>query len=90
VPLGIKCPQCGTGDIAERRTRRGRNFWGCLRYPDCDYSTWNQPVAVACPSCGFVGMEQKQTKAAGTTRKCMKCAHEEQVEDAVPVESAAN
>jgi DNA topoisomerase-1 len=90
VPLGIKCPKCSVGDIAERRTRRGRNFWGCLRYPDCDYSTWNQPVAVACPACGFVGLEQKQTKAAGVTRKCMKCGHEERVDDAVPAESAAS
>jgi DNA topoisomerase-1 len=89
VPLGIKCPVCGTGDIAERRTRRGRHFWGCLRYPDCDYSTWSQPVAVACPACGFVGMEQKQSKTAGVTRKCMKCGHEVQLEEQVPAESAA-
>src|SRR6266540_3604778 len=39
VPLGIKCPKCGIGDLAERRTKRGRTFYGCLRYPDCDYST---------------------------------------------------
>jgi len=89
VPLGIKCPKCGTGDIAERRTRRGRNFWGCLRYPECDYSTWNQPVVVPCPSCGFVGMEQRQSKAEGASRKCMKCGHEEQIEEPVPAETAA-
>ena len=81
VPLGIKCPKCTVGDIAERRTRKGRNFWGCLRYPDCDYSTWNQPVAVACPECGYLGMEQRQTKTSGVTRKCMKCGHEMQVEE---------
>ena len=89
VPLGIKCPKCGEGDIAERRTRRGRNFWGCLRYPDCDYSTWNQPVAVPCPECGFVGMEQRQSKTSGVTRKCMKCAHEVQLEEPATAESAA-
>jgi DNA topoisomerase-1 len=90
VPLGIKCPKCGEGDIAERRTRRGRNFWGCLRYPDCDYSTWNQPVAVPCPECGFVGMEQRQTKASGVTRKCMKCGHEVQLEEPATADSAAS
>ncbi|HEX9704340.1 MAG TPA: type I DNA topoisomerase [Gemmatimonadales bacterium] len=89
VPLGIKCPKCVEGDIAERRTRRGRNFWGCLRYPDCDYSTWNQPVAVACPECGYVGMEQRQTKTSGVTRKCMKCGHELQLEEPVAAESGA-
>src|SRR2546422_3967234 len=55
--------------LAERRTRKGRNFFGCLRYPECDYSTWNRPVPVACPSCGFVGMEEKQTKTKGVDRK---------------------
>jgi len=89
VPLGVKCPKCGVGDLAERRTRKGRNFFGCLRYPDCDYSTWNRPVPVACPSCGFVGMEEKQTKAAGATRKCLKCGHEITLEEVTPAEPVA-
>ena len=91
VPLGVKCPKCGVGDLAERRTRKGRNFFGCLRYPECDYSTWNRPVPVACPSCGFLGMEEKQTKTKGISRKCLKCGHEVQVEEAeaAPAESVA-
>ena len=76
VPLGITCPKCGEGDIAERRTRKGRNFFGCTRYPDCDFSVWNRPVAVPCPNCNFVGMEEKQSKTMGATRKCLKCGHE--------------
>ncbi len=87
VPLGIKCPKCAVGDLAERRTRKGRNFFGCLRYPDCDYSTWNRPVAVACPSCGFVGMEQRQSKTLGASRKCLKCGHEVPLEDPAPTAS---
>jgi DNA topoisomerase-1 len=90
VPLGVKCPKCGSGDLAERRTRKGRNFFGCLRYPECDYSTWNKPVPVACPSCGFVGMEEKQTKTKGISRKCLKCGHEVVVEEAAPAESVAS
>ncbi|HEX4600191.1 MAG TPA: type I DNA topoisomerase, partial [Gemmatimonadales bacterium] len=89
VPLGVKCPKCGTGDLAERRTKKGRNFFGCLRYPECDYSIWNRPVPVACPSCGFLGMEEKQTKAKGVSRKCLKCGHEVTVEEATPAESVA-
>jgi len=89
VPLGVKCPKCGVGDLAERRTKKGRNFFGCLRYPECDYSTWTRPVPVACPSCGFVGMEEKQTKAKGVSRKCLKCGHELIVEEAAPAESVA-
>ncbi|HET9387725.1 MAG TPA: type I DNA topoisomerase [Gemmatimonadales bacterium] len=77
VPLGIKCPKCGTGDLAERRTKRGRTFYGCLRYPDCDFSTWNKPVVVECPNCQFVGMEEIKSKTTGeTTRKCLKCGHQ--------------
>ena len=90
VPLGVKCPKCAVGDLAERRTRKGRNFFGCLRYPECDYSTWNRPVPVACPSCGFVGMEEKQTKTKGTSRKCLKCGHEIMVEEATPAESVVS
>jgi len=92
VPLGVKCPKCGEGDLAERRTRKGRNFFGCLRYPDCDYSVWNRPVAIACPSCGFVGMEEKQSKATGVTgvtRKCLKCGHEVTVAEGGPGETSA-
>ena len=77
VPLGIKCPKCGTGDLAERRTKRGRTFYGCLRYPDCDFSTWNKPVIVECPNCQFIGMEEIKSKTTGeTTRKCLKCGHQ--------------
>jgi len=89
VPLGIKCPKCGEGDLAERRTRRGRTFFGCLRYPECDYSVWNRPVPVACPNCSFLGMEQRQTKALGAYRKCLKCGHEVPLTDAAPAESVA-
>ena len=85
VPLGITCPKCGQGDIAERRTRKGRNFFGCTRYPDCDFSVWNRPVPVACPNCGFVGMEEKQSKTMGASRKCLKCGHEVTVD---PVEAS--
>ncbi len=89
VPMGIKCPKCGEGDLAERRTRRGRTFFGCLRYPECDFSVWNRPVPVPCPNCGFVGMEQRQTKATGAFRRCLKCAHEVPITEAAPAESVA-
>jgi DNA topoisomerase-1 len=89
VPLGVKCPKCGVGDLAERRTRKGRNFFGCLRYPDCDFSTWTRPVAEPCPSCGFVGMEHKPIKTGGVTRKCLKCGHEDTVAESGPAEPSA-
>ena len=76
VPLGVQCPKCTEGDIAERRSRRGRSFFGCTRYPDCDFVTWYRPTPVACPECGFQGAEQRSTKARGPYRRCLKCEHE--------------
>ena len=75
IPMGLKCPKCPTGDLTERRTKRGKSFWGCLRYPECDFSTWNRPVPETCPVCGWLGMEKRINKAEGETRKCLKCGH---------------
>jgi DNA topoisomerase I len=85
VPLGMKCPKCGEGDLAERRTKRGKSFFGCVRYPACDFSTWNRPVPETCPNCGWVGMEKRVSKARGETRTCLKCQHEVLVMDAEEV-----
>jgi DNA topoisomerase I len=41
--LGVKCPKCGAGDLAERRTKKGRLFYGCSNYPKCDFATWQRP-----------------------------------------------
>ncbi len=76
IPLGVKCPVCEIGDLTQRRTRRGRTFYGCMRYPDCDFSTWHLPVADVCPTCNKVGAEARLTKARGDFRKCLHCEHE--------------
>jgi DNA topoisomerase-1 len=77
IPLGIKCPKCVEGDIAERRSKRGKIFYGCLRYPACDFVAWNKLLVEPCPSCGFIGRERKVTKADGDVRTCLKCGHKE-------------
>jgi DNA topoisomerase-1 len=76
VPLGVSCPKCKTGDLTERRTRRGRSFFGCSAYPNCDFSTWYRPVPEMCPACGNVGAESRSTKTRGDYLRCLKCAHE--------------
>jgi DNA topoisomerase-1 len=84
VPLGVKCPRCGVGDLAEKRSKKGRAFFGCNRYPACDFTVWNRPVPAVCPSCGNVGAEQKTTKARGTWNKCLKCGTEFAVAEPPP------
>ena len=51
IDTGVKCPKCG-GAIVERKSHRGRKFYGCKNYPDCDYTTWDQPQQEKCPKCG--------------------------------------
>jgi len=43
IPTGVKCPECREGDIVSRRSKKGRIFWGCSRYPDCKYASWENP-----------------------------------------------
>jgi DNA topoisomerase I len=70
---GLKCPTCGEGDIAGKRTRRGKPFWGCTRYPDCDWSVWDEPVPIACEVCSAPFLVRKSTKKQGVFLKCLKC-----------------
>jgi len=76
MPTGVKCPKDG-GEIAERRSKkRGKAFYGCENYPNCDFVVWDKPVAEPCPECGNVGAEAKSNKTRGTFRKCLKCTNE--------------
>jgi len=51
VATGLECPKCGA-EVVEKRTRKGRRFYGCIRYPECDFSVWSRPVERKCPECG--------------------------------------
>jgi len=71
--LGVPCPDCGTGELVERRTRRGKAFFGCSRYPECKFGIWDRPVRQPCPSCAYPILVQKQTKTKGDYLQCPKC-----------------
>jgi DNA topoisomerase I len=89
MPTGVKCPKDG-GDIAVRRSKkRGKAFYGCSNYPNCDFVVWDKPVAETCPECGYVGAEAKFTKARGDYRRCIKCANEWDVVPAPEPEAVA-
>jgi DNA topoisomerase-1 len=72
VTLGIRCPECGKGELTERRTKRGKTFFGCNRYPDCTFATWDRPRATPCPTCNAPFLVEKETKK-GTVLRCIKC-----------------
>jgi DNA topoisomerase-1 len=73
-PIGVACPQEGcNGKIIERRSKRGRTFYGCSNYPACNFVSWNKPVAKSCPSCGNNYLEERYTQADGAHLRCPKC-----------------
>ncbi|HYN19744.1 MAG TPA: type I DNA topoisomerase [Thermoanaerobaculia bacterium] len=82
-PTGVPCPECGKGEMMEKRSRRGKTFWSCSRYPDCKFSLWKKPVQKECPDCGAKFLLEKVTKKAGTQYVCNTegCSF---VEDAEP------
>jgi DNA topoisomerase-1 len=67
---GVQCPQCGQGNLLKRKSRRGKIFYSCARYPDCDYAIWNEPLAQPCPECHWPITSIKTTKRFGTQRVC--------------------
>jgi DNA topoisomerase-1 len=68
--LGIACPQCKEGELMEKKSRYGKVFYSCNRYPKCKYALWDLPIAEPCPKCGFPLVVEKTTKRQGTFRKC--------------------
>jgi DNA topoisomerase-1 len=64
--LNIICPKCIEGEIVERRSKRGKNFYGCNRYPECDFALWNKPTGEKCPRCNslMVYAAKRQTKCS--------------------------
>ncbi len=67
--IGVKCPKCGEGDVTERRSKRGKTFYGCSRYPDCDFVAWSKPIAEKCPKCGSPYLVEKWFKS-GPVAQC--------------------
>ncbi|MBV8200334.1 MAG: type I DNA topoisomerase [Acidobacteria bacterium] len=69
-PTGVACPECGKGEIEEKRSRRGKLFYSCNRYPECKFALWNRPVQKPCPDCGAPFLLEKTTKRTGTRLVC--------------------
>jgi DNA topoisomerase-1 len=71
--IGLLCPECGQGQVVERKGRWGRFFYGCRRYPECRFTAYHRPIAEACPDCGRAYLLEKDTKKEG---KVVYCSNE--------------
>lgn len=67
IGTSVTCPKCGEGEIVERKSKRGRLFYGCNRYPQCDFTLWDKPTHEFCDTCGSIMVEK--TYKNGTTKK---------------------
>ncbi len=71
VSLGIECPECNKGELLQRRSKKGRTFYGCSNYPNCKYALWNKPAKGPCPKCNFPILVEKYTRKTGNvTLQC--------------------
>lgn len=78
--IGVTCPICGKGQVIERKTKRNRIFYGCDRYPECEFTSWDLPVGRSCPKSGDFLVEKK-IRGGGKQVICSseKCDYKEEV-----------
>lgn len=72
--IGIKCPKCSDGDIVVKKTKKGRVFYGCSRYPECDFVEWKKPNGQICQECGSYMVDKvtkKETKSICSNDECI-------------------
>ncbi|SHJ05401.1 type I DNA topoisomerase [Lutispora thermophila] len=68
---GVKCPKCSNGQLIARKSKRGRKFYGCSNYPNCDFTTWDEPTNEICPKCG-----SHLAKKSNNRQMLLKCLNE--------------
>jgi len=68
--IGLGCPECGQGQVVERKGRWGRSFYGCKRYPECKFTAYHRPIGEPCPDCGRPFLLEKETKKEGKVIFC--------------------
>lgn len=77
--IGVTCPKCKEGKIIERRSKKGRIFYGCDQYPGCDYVSWDKPTGKPCPQCDTMLVEKRNR--SGVKLLCPNCSYSEEVPD---------
>ncbi|SFL46569.1 DNA topoisomerase-1 [Paenibacillus sp. 1_12] len=77
--IGVICPTCKVGHIIERRSKKGRVFYGCDQYPACEFVSWDKPVEQPCPKCGSMLIEKRNKN--GVFHQCVQCDFKEEVQE---------
>lgn len=75
--IGVTCPKCHEGKIIERRSKKGRVFYGCDQYPGCDYVSWDKPSGKPCPNCDAMLVEKRNR--SGARLQCVSCDYSEEI-----------
>lgn len=89
ITLGIKCPKCKEGELLARTAQKSKKkFYGCTRYPDCDFISNAKPREIKCEMCGNDYMLEKTTKKKGTFLECPECKHNMPIEENAEVQNA--
>jgi DNA topoisomerase-1 len=76
--IGVKCPKCTEGNIIERKSKKRRIFYGCDRFPECDFLSWDKPIERKCPKCENLLVEKKLKK--GVQIQCTQCDYKEETQ----------
>lgn len=76
--IGVQCPKCHEGQIIERKTKKNRLFYGCNRYPECDFISWDKPIGRDCPKCHHYLVEKKVR--GGKQVQCSHCDYVEEIQ----------
>jgi DNA topoisomerase-1 len=74
--IGVPCPKCEKGNIVERKSKKRRIFYGCDQFPECDFLSWDKPIARSCPKCDNMLVEKKLKK--GMQVQCVNCDYKEE------------
>lgn len=77
--IGVKCPLCADGNVVVRRSKKGRRFYGCSNYPECQFVSWDKPVEEKCPQCGSYMVEKGNNKNQRIVCSNQDCKYENRV-----------
>ena len=79
ITTGVKCPKCNEGEIIQRKSKYGKIFYGCNKYPDCDFVLWSEPTGKTCPECGSLLVKKVLKKGDVITCSNIKCHYKKEV-----------